>query len=75
MSYVGKLVNDLDRQKMRIYVKNFINCEVLKEEFKFFKKYTLPKKFNQETLQSLINQISDDNSSIYGLSEGLKPSN
>jgi len=48
MSYVGKLVNEIDRQKMRIYVNTFINFEILKEEFKFFKKHAFPKKFTPE---------------------------
>ena len=54
VSYVGKLANEFDRQKMRIYVKKFMNSGILETGFKFFKKYPLPSKFTKkEIFQSI----------------------
>lgn len=47
VNYVGKLANEFDRQKMRIYVNRFINSDIFEYGYKFFKKYPIPSKFTK----------------------------
>lgn len=58
VNYVGKLTNKIDREKMRIYIKNFISQNVLQNGFKFFNKYELPIKFSKSYIFKAIDQIS-----------------
>lgn len=75
VSYVGKLADDMDRQKMRIYVNKFLTKEILTKNHKFFslKHYLMPETGNPKDIEFAIKLIPEDDAKIYGLHEKLKP--